>query len=188
MEDYTYEGTSFYEVYCSFLGKITDDMLLNMTLEDVMSILKSILKSSLSLFQFPKFRINIYDENKKVEVDKDVFVEGRFEDTLTAEEIEIISTLMLIEWINRQITTTQLMRMKYSTQDFKSASQANHIAKMTEYLRETKKQNTHKQRLYNRRRVDEDGYTVSNADKLTGIGNDRVKKQLYTYFGRVEYR
>lgn len=188
MEEYKYEGTTFYEIYCSFLGKITDDMLLNMDMSDVIAIIKSILKSSLSSFQFPKFRIMTFDENKEVEIDNGIKIEGQFEDTLTYEEIEIIATLMLIEWINRQITTTQLMRMKYSTQDFKSASQANHIAKMTEYLRETKKQNTHKQRLYGRRRVDEEGYIISNADKLTGIGNARVKKQLYTYFGRVEYR
>lgn len=185
MEDYN--GTSLFEIYCSFLGKITDDMFLSMDIEDTVASLESLFYSSISQFQFPQFRILNIDKNLSIDTGEGFEVRGAFEDTLTTEEIDIISSLMLIEWTNRQITTTQIMRMKYSTQDFKSASQANHIAKLTEYLRETKRANKHKQRLYNRRRIDEEGRTVSNADRLTGIGNDRVKKELRTYFGKVRF-
>ena len=54
--------------------------------------------------------------------------------------------------------------MKYSGSDFKMTSQANHLAKLLSLLTEVQRQSTHLQRLYKRRKMDENGNIVSNWD------------------------
>jgi len=49
---------------------------------------------------------------------------------LTSEEILIISKLMMDIWLQRQITSIENTRMKYSGADFKMTSQANHLSKL----------------------------------------------------------
>ena len=45
-----------------------------------------------------------------------------FEEELTAEEAEILAILMMINWLQRQITSIENTRMKYSGTDFKMTS------------------------------------------------------------------
>ena len=45
-----------------------------------------------------------------------------FEEELTAEEAEILAILMMINWLQRQITSIENTRMKYSGSDFKMTS------------------------------------------------------------------
>ena len=52
--------------------------------------------------------------------------------------------------------------MKYSGSDFKMTSQANHLAKLLSLMTEVQRQSTHLQRLYKRRKVDENGNITSN--------------------------
>ena len=52
--------------------------------------------------------------------------------------------------------------MKYSGTDFKMTSQANHLGKLLTLQAEIQRQSTHMQRLYKRRRANENGDIVSN--------------------------
>lgn len=67
--------------------------------------------------------------------------------------------------------------MRIQTSDFEMPSQANHIAKLTEWFQESQSQLTALQDLYNRRTVDEVGMVSPNFNKLGG--KKRVcKKQV----------
>ena len=52
--------------------------------------------------------------------------------------------------------------MKYSGTDFKMTSQANHLAKLLSLQDELRRQSTHAQRLYKRRRPTDEGGFESN--------------------------
>jgi hypothetical protein len=49
---------------------------------------------------------------------------------LTNEEINILALLMKQAWVQRQVTSIENTRMKYSGSDFKFTSQANHLSKL----------------------------------------------------------
>jgi len=64
-------------------------------------------------------------------VEKSVFAAD-----LTTEEINILAILMMINWTQRQVTSIENTRMKYSGADFKMTSQANHLQKLLALLSE----------------------------------------------------
>ena len=161
-------GTQFSEIYNRFLGKITDDMFLELTPEDTCKGLQTLLLEALPGFEFP--RSNLYDYEIRVltipksEYDDSIgFVLQTYEDgsclidvsqfnvDLTSEEINIIAILMMEAWLQRQITSIEHTRMKYSGSDFKMTSQANHLQKLLTTLAECQRQSIHMQRLYKRR-------------------------------------
>jgi hypothetical protein len=76
---------------------------------------------------------------------------------------------MMINWTQRQITSIENTRMKYSGSDFKFTSQANHLAKLLTLLTETQRQSHHMQRLYKRRRHSETGSYESNWSVLRDV-------------------
>ena len=47
--------------------------------------------------------------------------------------------------------------MKYSGSDFKMTSQANHLSKLLSLLSEAQRESFHMQRLYKRRKLDDEG-------------------------------
>ena len=55
---------------------------------------------------------------------------GYFNVPLTSEEINILSTYMIVEWFGQQLASVEVTRMKYSGTDFKFTSQANHMQKI----------------------------------------------------------
>jgi hypothetical protein len=59
-----------------------------------------------------------------------------FSADLTSEEINILAILMMINWTQRQVTSIENTRMKYSGADFKMTSQANHLQKLLGLLSE----------------------------------------------------
>lgn len=71
---------------------------------------------------------------------------------------------MMCAWLQRQVTSIENTRMKYSGSDFKMTSQANHLAKLLNLLTECQRQSFHMQRLYKRRRLDDDKNIESNWD------------------------
>lgn len=182
------EGTRFADIYNRFLGKITDDMYLELTPEDTIKDLQHLLIDAIPGFEFPRVRLDEYtleivvmEENEVKEGDfiigviwgqlpedgldpiPEVYVEhSYFGATLTAEEQNILAILMMNAWLQRQITSIENTRMKYSGTDFKMTSQANHLAKLLSLLKETQRQSHHMQRLYKRRKTDENGYIRSN--------------------------
>lgn len=146
----TSEYTTFQEVYDAFLSGITDDMFMELTKEDTEDILEEILMAALPHFEFPRqdiFNVDYYNKCFKCK--------------LTVEEIRIIRSYMVVEWINYQLASIENVRQKYSGSDFSFTSQASHMDKLIK-LRETyKDEGFHLQRLYKRRYRTKDGKYIS---------------------------
>ena len=161
------EKTMFLTVYDRFLGKITDDMYMEMTLLDTLRDLQNLLVEAIPMFEFP--RINIYDYQKfelTVDDDNTVNDESCFFLKLTTEEINILATLMKLIWLRRQIASIENIRMKYSGTDFKFTSQANHLGKLITLQETIEKEDRHNQRLYKRRKLTDQGEIKSNWSAL----------------------
>lgn len=139
-------GTTFREIYNRFKSMITDDMFMELTPGETDSLLKELLLNSLHNFEFP--RVNIYDYNEELE---------EYNISLTTEEQNIIAVYMIVGWLSQQLASVENTRMKYSGSDFKFTSQANHMAKLQAMKRDYERRGFHLQRLYKRRKVDENG-------------------------------
>lgn len=162
--------TSFAEVYNRFLGKITDDMYMELTPEDTLRDLQNLLINAIPGFEFPRqviddFTLFVLEKEPNLVTDNDFIIgetdsgkvlveQSYFTSKLTSEEINILAILMLEGWVQRQITSIEVTRMKYSGPDFKMTSQANHLSKLLNLLKEVQRQSLHMQRLYKRRKVD----------------------------------
>ncbi len=156
-------GTPFTQVYNRFLGKITDDMYMELTPEDTSRDLRNLLIDAIPGFEFP--RKNLLDYTL-IEAENALEEESSFAVDLSSEEINILAILMMISWVQRQVTSIENTRMKYSSSDFKFTSQANHLSKLLTLLTETQRQSHHMQRLYKRRRTDKEGVYESNWSVL----------------------
>jgi len=161
--------TPFQIIYTRFLSKITDDMYMEWTEEDTHKDIQNILLTAITKFEFPKFKlmdyaITTFDENDLV------ISEGFYNCVLKPDEIELLADLMFIEWINRQIGTIEVTRMKYASSDFKFTSQANHLGTLLKMKASFTATNMHAQKLYNRRKFDIDGTVKPN---LAGFGGGR---------------
>ena len=69
-------------------------------------------------------------------------------------------------WVQRQVTSIEVTRMKYTGSDFKMTSQANHLGKLLSLLEESRRDAFHMQRLYKRRKLNDDGTYSSNWSSL----------------------
>ena len=173
-------GTLFASVYNRFLGKITDDMYMVLTPHDTIKDLQNLLVDAIPGFEFPRkvldYEILMRPINKDTANINGFFIEDTegngYEDAsyfivdLSSEEINILATLMLGGWLQRQVTSIENIRMKYSGTDFKMTSQANHLGKLLTLLAEVQRQSKYLQRLYKRRRTGADGTVKSNWSVL----------------------
>ncbi len=190
--------TQFTEVYNRFLGKITDDMYIELTPQDTIKDLRNLLVDAIPGFEFP--RHNLYDYTLAYEIKPEdevlqdetiigilwddtleeddfgkaplVMVEkSTFEADLSSEEINILAILMMCAWVQRQVTSIENTRMKYSGSDFKMTSQANHLQKLLSLLSECQRQSHHMQRLYKRRYIHSQSKNyLSNWENAVGHG------------------
>ena len=158
-------------------------MYLELTPEDTVKDLQNLLIDAIPGFEFP--RSNLYDYNVSVvkmrenEIVEEDFVIGvvweddsmdleeipyvlvdrsGFNVELSQEEINILALLMKQSWVQRQVTSIENIRMKYSGADFKMTSQANHLSKLLSLLEESRRDSFHMQRLYKRRKLSSNGY------------------------------
>lgn len=186
-------GTPFTKVYNRFLGKITDDMYIELTPEDTIKDLQNLIIDAIPGFEFPRKNLMDYEIKTTVkredELLPDDFVIGvvwgtipeddaqipnviieqsSFAAELTDEEINILALLMMCAWVNRQVASIENTRMKFTSSDFKMTSQANHLSKMMNLLTEVQRQSFHMQRLYKRRKITTDGTYASNWSSLRG--------------------
>lgn len=186
-----YEGTTFFKIYCRFLDKITDDMFLEMTLDDTLKIIDSLFFDSLYEFTYPRFRISNYDKDSitldAVDEEGQPIVRGRFEDILTNEEEDIIAEIMLLNWFRRQLATTRITQMRYSTSDFKQTSQAAHMQRLDAIINSQRKLLKHKFNNYSKRNINDDNYIVSGYNEgLSGSGEKHHSpKYILTQLGVV---
>ena len=158
-------------------------MYLELTPEDTLRDLQNLLLDAIPGFEFP--RVDLYDYTmqlikiKENEIVEDDFVLGvvwddsleqiddvpyvlversSFNNKLSEEEINILALLMKQSWVQRQVTSIENTRMKYSGPDFKMTSQANHLSKLLALLEESRRDSFHMQRLYKRRKLTKNGY------------------------------
>ena len=187
-------GTQFTDVYNRFLGKITDDMYMELTPEDTIKDLRRLLIDALPSFEFPRQNLMDYKIETQIidepnarpedfiigviwgELPEDnikppqVLIErSYFSAKLTEEEINIIALIMVHSWLQRQITSIENTRMKYSGSDFKMTSQANHLSKLITLQNDIWRQSHHLQRLYKRRKTIDNGKYVSNWSILREV-------------------
>ncbi len=185
-------ATPFTDVYNRFLGKITDDMYVELTPQDTIRDLRNMLIDAIPGFEFPRHNLYDYiiqteikDEDKVLTTDfilgmlwdempenssnatpRLMVEKSEFAAELTSEEINILAILMMCAWVQRQVTSIENTRMKYSGTDFKLTSQANHLSKLITLLGECQRQSHHMQRLYKRRKIIDNGEYRSNWSVL----------------------
>lgn len=155
--------TSFKDIIDVFYSLVTDDMYLEWSKEETATDITNILVAALPQFEFPRFNVFDYTE---VAVDDDEDY-GYFNSVLTPEEINILARLMYIEWLNRQILNTDVVRQKYSSKDFSLTSQASHLKTLLSAKTNYENKCKSLQRLYKRRTITENG-AIPNYDGLGG--------------------
>ena len=106
-------ATDFSVVYGSFLSKVTDTDLSDMTEQDANSVMSDLLKQATVKFS----------ESCKKDL-SDVTTTG-FVSDLDDYEVDILSELMVEAWYKPHINYTDLLRNKLSTKDFTTFSPAN---------------------------------------------------------------
>ena len=173
-------------------------MYVELTPEDTIKDLRNMLIDAIPNFEFPRKNLGDYHIEQEIkpedEVLEDEFIIGLlWDDTiedddmgkapmvlveksaftadLNSEEINILAILMMCAWVQRQVTSIENTRMKYSGSDFKMTSQANHLQKLLSLLSECQRQSHHMQRLYKRRKINhKDGNYRSNWANALGEG------------------
>jgi hypothetical protein len=111
--------TPFCDIYDSFLTKIDDPDLINLLPDDMESIMMNWLKSAITLFPKCKKDLNDYDD-----------VLQQFNQDLNLSEIEILSTWMKYEYLDKKIYRETLLEQSISTKDYAMYSQANHLQQL----------------------------------------------------------
>lgn len=145
-------ATKFSEVYNLFLTKVTDDMYMELTIEDTKKLLQDLLIASIFKFEFPRVDLTEY---------KEIDGEMSFVADVSVEEQNILATYMVVEWIGQQLASVEMTRLKYSGSDFKFTSQANHLQKLLTLKQDYEREGFHLQRLYKRRRKNDKGIMES---------------------------
>lgn len=106
-------ATEFNTVYESFLGKVTDTDLSDMTEEVANSVMSDLLKQAVVKF------------GESCKKDLITVTTTGWEDDLDDYEIDILSELMVEAWYKPHLNFTELLRNKLSTKDFTTFSPAN---------------------------------------------------------------
>ena len=100
--------TSYQKVYDAFLVKMLEDEWVNWSEEEVNEDLRALLESAIPYFKFPR-----------VSLERD---DNGFLETINSEEIQILSTYMKCEWLNRTILTWENVKPLYEERDFSQAN------------------------------------------------------------------
>ena len=191
----TVTTTPFSVVYDYFLDKITDDMYMELTELDTFRLLEKLLMSAVHKFEFPRVDITNYDNSYEERIDSYQGVDSDYEEVtaivygggyfnveLSHEEINILATYMIVEWLGQQLASVENTRLKYSGSDFKFTSQANHMAKILALKKDYEREGFHLQRLYKRRLKDDEGIMQSTFGEIMegSANNSRVGTGLWS--------
>lgn len=107
------------EVFDSFLSSISDYTFLTLPDEELDERLHGFLKKAKAKFYKCKKDLDLNDEK------------SHFLSELSDYEIEILSTLMMVEYIKPTMITSETMKQLLSDKDFKIYSQASHLRELT---------------------------------------------------------
>lgn len=105
-------STSFNEVYDVFLSQINDIVFISNDTDDELKL--RYLKNSIP--RFAKCKADLTDRT-----------DLQFNSDLTDEEVLILGTLMVIEYLKPQIATLENLKQSVGSRDFSMTSQANHL-------------------------------------------------------------
>lgn len=111
--------TSYETIYNRFLAKISDYKILQMEEEDVLLMLNGWMASAIV-----KFRTCSSDLSNR----DDILMQ--FNDELTELEIEILSILMVSEWLAPQINSGLLTKQMIGDKNLKFYSQSAHLKEL----------------------------------------------------------
>lgn len=151
--------TSFDVINSRFLDAVTDDMYLEFTKEETDEMLDDLIVDAITWFEYPKGK-NLDDYN----------LEKRcFNCKLDNMEINIIVKYMVSGWVSRQLAVIDLIKQKYTGSDFKLTSQASHIKQLLNTKQEYEREGKHLQRMYSRRKKDENGIYVSDFGRIMEV-------------------
>lgn len=114
--------TYFEDVYEFFLSKIKSYDLAELTEDEIKEELNSLIKLA-----FPK--CTVFKGKIKIDLDNESFV-VKGKDSLSLEEMEILSLAMLLQYISPLIARDENLKQTLSSKDFSSTSQANHLEKL----------------------------------------------------------
>lgn len=133
------------EVYDSFLTNISDYRLATSSEVDIEETLKRYLKKAKSKFPQMSRKLNIEVNNESEEYFCEIIKNKNNESeiiptTLSDLEVEIISTLMTVEYLRPQVLSTKILSQHLSDKDFKINSQANHLKELNLLYRQLKKE------------------------------------------------
>ena len=154
-------------------------MYMELTELDTFSMLQELLLSAIPKFEFPRVDLNNYElldiedqitytgiESENQLVSGVIYSSGYFNCRLNIEEINILSTYMIVEWLGQQLASIENVRLKYSGSDFKFTSQANHLQKVLVLKKDYEREGFHLQRLYKRRKKDSNGIFKSTFGEI----------------------
>lgn len=161
-------STDFSLIYDNFLHTVTDDMYISWSEGETYEDLQGFLTSAIVNFRFPKK--NLYDYDLDFQ---------QFNVELTFEEIDIITTLMIIEWIKRQITTVRLTELQYTGSDAKVLNTKSQLIGLLTLKEDYEKQLEKKLFYYQNHSQLENGDIIATDLKLSGKGsnnNDLLRK------------
>ena len=106
-------ATDFSVVYGSFLGKVTDTDLSDMTEANANSVMSDLLKQATVKF------------SESCKKDLSNVTQTGFVDDLDDYEVDILSELMVEAWYKPRVNFNELLRNQLSTKDFTTFSPAN---------------------------------------------------------------
>lgn len=113
--------TPYWNVYNAFLAKTLEDEWSDWTVEETEEDLRQLLESAIPYFKFPRVSLERNDEG--------------FIEELSSEEIQILSTYMKCEWLNRSIMTWENVKPLYEERDFSQANLLDKLKNTLEYER-----------------------------------------------------
>lgn len=142
-------STPYSDVYNDFLGKVTDYDLPKFENTDREEILFGYMKSACVKFK-NVCKVNLFDRDE---------VLHNFNQDLNDEIVNIISELMVAEWLKPKVLSTENLKNCLSTKDFNLFSPANLLKETRETYNMCRKEST---RLIN-------NYSFENAD-FTKLG------------------
>lgn len=116
--------TKVEEIFDNFLSKISDYSLLmgNLTDEEIYEDLSGYLKTA---------RTKFYKCENSLKIVDDGFGGESFTVELHPFEIEILTSLMLVEYLKPQVLSSEVMKQSLSDKDFKIHSQASQLRELS---------------------------------------------------------
>lgn len=122
-------ATPYSDVINSFIMKVEGYKLMALLPEDRVDIVMFYMNSAIAKF-YKKCKHDLLD----VDTEKKIFNE-----TLTIDEIDVLSEIMIVEWLSPQIYSDELLESRLNTKDFTEYSPAKLIEQINTVYKESVK-------------------------------------------------